>query len=176
MNDHDRDRSMRNPANWNWAAAQEYVEKLVGPTDIVDRHHRALRNWARGTPQTAAAVEMLIRGFGGRYASGWPWIIIEDERRHVQFTDLVRDVDSLPPPARLYLRTAASIALNQKTVTVAELIGALDRTEMNLVLAAMAHAAGFIDQLGPYYNPDNGKISGYAVTPSIHPWPAPRTF
>jgi len=40
-----------------------------------------LRAWAKGIHTTAAAVELLIRGFGGRFAApGNPWI---QPREHI---------------------------------------------------------------------------------------------
>ena len=178
----------------NFAAAFEYMEKAFGPTDVVDRHYAALREWARGRPPVEAAVEMLIRGFRGQYATGWPWIASADlpadpdrpawvrsERRGVAFPILANSADQFPPRVRAYLKVAAALGSQdpEATVTIADLIAVFDRGEMDLVLAGIAHAAGFAKRIGTAYNPQTGGIDGslmgYSYTPPLWPWPDPDT-
>ena len=45
--------------------------ETVSPASVVD----GLRRWARGAYAEEAAVELLVRSFGGRFCStGYPWV------------------------------------------------------------------------------------------------------
>jgi len=78
--------------------------------------HEDLRAWAKGMHTTAAAVELLIRGFGGRFAaSGNPWIPWIQPREHIgHWVDLAAipgNIGELSSGERAYLLITASIGL-----------------------------------------------------------------
>ncbi len=75
--------------------------------------HEDLRAWAKGIHTSGAAVELLIRGFGGRFAApGNPWI---QPREHIgHWADLEAipgNIRALSSGERAYLLITASIGL-----------------------------------------------------------------
>lgn len=118
-------------------------------------HETALRAWAKGMYPTEAATELLLRGFGGRFAEpGNPWIhdADDDEWEWVEFNLIPENTGYLSGGERRYLLLAASLAgfTEHDTVILGDNVSGLDAKHLNLVLAAIAHAGGMTD---------------------LHPWP-----
>jgi hypothetical protein len=116
-------------------------------------HHGQLRGWARGVPALEAATELLIRG-------GWaqpsrPWVHRFDGRagHWVAFDAIPDHIGGLSGGQRRYLRIAASLGAGVP-VDLDDALSTLDRRSVDLVLAAVAHAAG---------------CAGSGV--ALHPWP-----
>lgn len=156
-----------------------------------------LRAWAKGVYPLEAATELLIRtGHARRYTrhdadTGRAWL---------DFTDAATDVwpgRALSGGERALIAVAVSLSGTVPTFTAAadrrpfpdsdatswwaafslsETIPRLDRGRVELVLAAIAHAAGshehhpdpfLIDEAGePHLNPVR-----HGVLPSLHSWP-----
>lgn len=79
----------------------------------VQELHTELRAWAAGMYTTEAAVELLIRGFEGRFAAaGNPWITENENGAHwVNFENLPAQTGALSSGERAYLHIAAAIGL-----------------------------------------------------------------
>lgn len=114
----------------------------------------ALRRWAEGSLPTEAAVELLIRAWGGRLlngswiqvAPGWAWIDID--HAHGGY---------LSGGERRLLNIALSLASHDRLVCLNEVLPGLDHTALRLVIAATARAAG-----ASYPWPDNTTDEGEA--------------
>ncbi|ACV79012.1 hypothetical protein [Nakamurella multipartita] len=111
-----------------------------------------LRDWARGNRPTEAAVELLLRSFGGRFANhGYPWVRIDDGDTWIDWTQLTEDnTAAFSGGERGLLAIIASLG-NGERVDLVTAVAALDVIRTDLVLAAVAHAAG---------------------VGACHPWPA----
>lgn len=121
-------------------------------TDDEYRYDDMLRAWAAGYDTTEAATELLLRGFGGRFAQeGNPWIHTTGaiSAPYIVWDDITPDsTATLSGGEYRYLQIAASIGGGQ-LVDLRDAVH-LDPTRIDLVLAAIAHAAG---------------------TGDLHPWP-----
>ena len=112
--------------------------------------HTDLRAWAAGMYATEAAVELLIRGFNGRFAAtGNPWITENANGGHwVNFQTLPEQTGTLSSGERAYLHIAASVGLGGTygpAVNLSDTIASLGRQQLGLVLAGLAHAGGSHD-------------------------------
>jgi hypothetical protein len=108
-------------------------------------HIAALRAWAKGMYPTEAATELLLRGFGGRFAEpGNPWIMTDEDLPWVEFSLIPENTGPLSGGERRYLAIAASLAAfsEHDTVILGDVVSGLDPKHLNLVLAAVAHAGG----------------------------------
>ena len=114
----------------------------------------ALRAWARGGHAVEAGVELLLRSFGGRFANhGYPWVRLDDGVAWINWTQLTEDnTAAYSGGERGLLAIAASLGQGDP-VDLANAVTALDAIRTDLVLAAVAHAAG---------------------VGALHPWPAGR--
>lgn len=111
-------------------------------------HADSLRRWAKGMYNLEAAAELLLRGFGGRFAApGNPWIIFEDGRPWIDFGAIPENVGALSGGERRYLTIAASLG-DGAPVALSDAVY-VDRPHLQLILAAIAHAGG---------------------VPALHPW------
>ncbi|MET3803951.1 hypothetical protein ABIB25_000937 [Nakamurella sp. UYEF19] len=126
---------------------------------------------------TVAATELLIRGFGGRFAGAeQPWIHAsssEDGQPHGAWIDFDVVPDRAGPLSsgeRAYLLIAASIGSEQVQVNLSDEISRLGREHLDLVLAAIAHAAGSHQHSGLTFDRD-GHPTGFTKLPSLYPWP-----
>lgn len=134
-----------------------------------------LRSWAKGLYPLEAAVEILVRAFGGRFAApGNPWIQPCDQPGWwwLDATMLVDDqLGHLSGGEQRVLRIVASLA-GGAPVSLADNLPGLDRELTDLVLAGLAHANGSHEH--PDLRIDHAR--GVAVLngrlPSLHPWPA----
>jgi hypothetical protein len=101
-----------------------------------------LRNWARGCHSTEAAVELLIRARGGRFAeSGQPWLRTDD--RGITWLDLEvigRYSDAASSGDRHILALVEALALGRPLEDVGSLMGSLDPYHLGLVLTVLRHA------------------------------------
>ena len=114
-------------------------------------HEEQLRLWAKGLYPLEAGTELLIRGFGGRFASpGMSWIKeFDDESGYwIDFEEIEPTSGMLSGGERRFLLLAASIAEGVE-VKVGDVISGLDVGNVRLVLAAIAHGAG-MKELYPY--------------------------
>lgn len=104
-----------------------------------------LRSWAKGSYAEEAAVELLARSFGGRFAStSWPWVRPCD---HSGWFWLDPDAiwtgsGSLSGGERRMLNVVAALVGGQPLADLGGTLAGLDRRNQQLVLAAFAHAAG----------------------------------
>lgn len=139
-----------------------------------------LRAWAEGIYTIEAAVELLIRCYGGRFASpGQSWIVApgEDRRGNMRQGQWL-DVDQLTEETtavlsggeRRLLGIVASLAGGER-VDLSDAVSGLDRETFDLVLAALAHANGSHDYREPVINREVGTFHPGEVQPSLHPWP-----
>ena len=82
------------------------IRKAAAPTV-----HQDLRAWAKGIDTSAAAVELLIRGFDGRFAAADnPWIQSREHVGHWVDVDAIPgNIGALPNSERAYLLITASI-------------------------------------------------------------------
>ena len=153
---------------------------MIKPQRSPTSHFERLRSCARGDHGKEAATELLIRSFGGLYATiGHPWIHIDNpDRAHIDFDELAR---------RLHAGGTWSAA-EHRLLTLAASLGAddgflrdnvpnLTRDHLALMLAAISHAGGshehtpvpvFFDSTGhPHRNPDRQRLG------PLYPWPSP---
>lgn len=137
--------------------------------------HHALRAWAKGSYPLEAAVELLIRAFGGRFAEpGNPWIADAHTGQPWLDVDAMTDdaMGGLSGGELRYLRIARSLAGGEPVRLDGDIPG-LDRDRTQLVLAAIAHAAGSHQQPGPMLFDTQGRATGFDEPPgSLYPWPA----
>jgi len=134
-----------------------------------------LRAWAKGIHTSSAAVELLIRGFDGRFAApGNPWI---QPREHIgHWADLEAipgNIGALSNDERAYLLITASIGLggtDGPAINLSDTIPALGPEQLTLVLAGIAHANGSHQSSGIEIDPITGtpSITRHA---SLYPWP-----
>ena len=132
-----------------------------------------LRRWARGAYAEEAAVELLVRAFGGRFASircrwvrecdrpGWFWL--DGER-------LINDTGALSGGERRVLAVAGSLVSGASLSDLDSLLAGLDRPNLELVLAALAHAAGSHEQIDAHVE---GDLLVYRRLGPVLAWPTP---
>jgi hypothetical protein len=134
---------------------------------------QSLRAWARGLYTTEAAVEVLVRAFGGRFTQpGWPWIEPGDEPGSywLDVEELTDDTTgALSGGERRLLAVVASLAGGQR-VDLAGALPGLDRDNVALVLAAVAHTAGTHQHSELVVDPATGT-AGVVRLASLYPWP-----
>ncbi|MDP9988709.1 hypothetical protein J2S98_003898 [Arthrobacter oryzae] len=141
-------------------------------------HADDLRAWARGSYTTEAATELLLKAFGGRFAEvGNPWVHAdgtteEGYREHawIDFAAISEEVGPLSGGERRFLMLAASLA-EDVPVVLGDLVSGLDRENLDLVLAAIAHAGGSHQHSDIRFNEDGTMSRGKGYLDSLHPWP-----
>jgi hypothetical protein len=135
-----------------------------------------LRAWARGLYATEAAVELLARFHGGRFAQpGHPWIMTDPGEGWCWL-----EPDQLTGPAttglsggeRRLLAIVASLA-GGRPVDLSDTLTGLDRDTIGLVIAAVAHASGSHQHADLVIDPDRGVGFNRGRLPSLYPWPTP---
>lgn len=126
----------------------------------------SLRQWARGIYPIEAAVELLVLAHGGRLAhEGWPWIEPREDRFVLDAEQITEDtIGVLSGGERRILRLVSSLAGGSPTSLYEDVAG-LDRENLDLVLAAIAHAAGSHEDR----DPDSPTLE---FVGSLHPWPS----
>ncbi|MCQ6270990.1 hypothetical protein M8J71_10895 [Pseudarthrobacter sp. R1] len=142
-------------------------------------HADDLRAWARGSYNTIeAATELLLRAFGGRYATpGNSWVHISEDpegphkvRAWIDFESIPEEVGVLSGRERPSLLIAASIAENVPVV-LGEVVPGLDRENPDLVLAGIARAGGSHQHSDIRETPDGSMTLRPGYLDSLHPWP-----
>lgn len=129
-----------------------------------------LRAWAKGTYPEEAATELLIRAFGGRFAgTGWGWMQTNEAGAPwIDFESIPSHIGALSGGERRFLLLVASLA-GAVPVTLGDVLSGLDRDLVNLVLAAVAHAAGTHEGVEVVHSPDGHATFSRAAT--LYPWP-----
>ena len=108
-----------------------------------------LREWARGGYATEAAVELLVRSFGGRFAScGEPWIRHRPRGYWLDVDVLADFTGSLSYGERRVLAVAEALASNGPLTELTDVLAGVDRRHLQLILAALAHAGGSHEHSG----------------------------
>ncbi|PNH79215.1 ABC transporter ATP-binding protein [Arthrobacter sp. AFG20] len=142
-------------------------------------HADDLRAWARGMYTIEAATELLIRGFGGKFAApGNPWVHTSAEPQGPSQVNAWIDFAGIPEEAgvfsggeRRFLMLAASLA-EDVPVALGDVVSGLDRENLDLVLAAIAHAGGSHQHSDIRFSPDGSMSRGKGYLDSLHPWPS----
>ena len=143
-------------------------------------HEDDLRSWAKGSYTSEAGTELLLRAVGGRYAAvGNPWVHASgrapegfSEGAWINFEALGEHATNgaYSGGERRFLLLAASLA-EDVPVVLSEVVPGLDRQNLDLLLAAIAHAGGS-HQHSDVRTSDDGSMTlrpGYLD--SLHPWP-----
>ena len=134
-----------------------------------------LRSWAKGLYPLEAAVEILVRAFGGRFADpGQPWIQPCDQPGWwwLDVTMLVDDqIGHLSGGEQRVLRIVASLA-GGAPVSLSDNLPGLDRELTDLVLAGLAHASGSHEHPDLHIDHARGVAVLNGRLPSLHSWPA----
>lgn len=101
-----------------------------------------LRAWAKGSYPIEAATELLIRACDGRLLTG-PWIRPLDHDGWF-WIDVERPAEAgaLSGADKRVFDMVASLAFPEYPVSLNHALPGLDRENLELVLAAVAHAAG----------------------------------
>jgi len=137
----------------------------------VDRDEQ-LRARAKGTYPEEAATELLLRAFGGRFAgNGWGWMQIhEDGTPWIDFESIPSHIGALSGGEQRFLLLVASLS-GAAPAVLGDILSGLDRDLVDLILAAVAHAAGTHDGVEMIHTPDGHATFSRAET--LYPWPAP---
>jgi len=138
--------------------------------------HDAVRAWAKGIHPSEAAVELLIH-HGKAIYDGAPWLS-ELYPSGAEMPRMVAvDVDALVYEAgawsgseRRVVAIAASLLSTEHPVTLEDAVTGLDRQNLTLVLAAIAHANGSHQHSDMIYSED-GRPVGFERLSSLYPWP-----
>ncbi|MDQ0031514.1 hypothetical protein [Arthrobacter bambusae] len=141
-------------------------------------HADDLRAWARGMYTTEAATELLLKAFGGKFAApGNPWIHTSTEPEGpsqvsawIDFAAIPDEVGPLSGGERRFLMLAASLA-EDVPVVLGDVVPGLDRENLDLVLAAIAHAGGSHQHADIRVHEDGTVTRGKGLLDSLHPWP-----
>jgi hypothetical protein len=130
-----------------------------------------LRAWAAGMYETEAAAELLIRACRGLLVNpGRPWI--QSSRSGYWL-----DTDALGSAAvsageRRVLAVVQALATAGPLWNVGGVLAGLDRSQLALVLASLAHAGGSHEQV--HVTVTETGLS-FEPLPALVPWPAPAT-
>ena len=130
-----------------------------------------LRRWARGEYAEEAAVELLVRAFGSRYASiGYRWVRACDRPGWFWLDgERLSNATSVPGSVRAVLAVAGSLVSGAPLADLDSLLVGLDRPNLELILAALAHAAGSHEQIDAHVE---GDFLVYRRLGPVLAWPA----
>lgn len=131
-----------------------------------------LRAWSKGAYAEEAAVELLARSFGGRFASrGWPWIKGCDRRGWfwIDPDGIWTGSGALSGGERRLLNVVAALVGGQPLSDLGGVLAGVDRENLALILAAFAHAGGSHEH-SLLILTDGGRPSFEQPGPLI-PWP-----
>ncbi|NCT89524.1 hypothetical protein GXB85_00945 [Cellulomonas sp. APG4] len=110
--------------------------------NVDTRTSTRLRQWAAGLLPLEAAVELLLRAFGGRFADpALPWVRVDGDVTWLDPDALREHAAVLSGGERRLLFVVASL-LDERPLGVVDVVTGLDRENLHLVLAAFAHAGG----------------------------------
>lgn len=143
------------------------------PTRTATELAEELRSWARGMNTIVAGTEMLIRAGYARPGSVWVRFDVSNEGRPwIDFAAIPELAAGKSSGEQRFLRIAASIAADEPIVLGDEITG-LDYQHTALVLAALAHAAGFGQESRTTDTDTTGKPA--LTQPALIGWPSPLT-
>ncbi|WP_314216574.1 hypothetical protein [Pseudarthrobacter equi] len=136
-----------------------------------------LRRWAKGMYGIEAATELLLRAFDGKFATpGNPWIHTSVEVVGPGAVNAWIDFESIPDHSgalsggeRKFLLLAASLATDVPVV-LGDVVTGLDRQNVELLLAAIAHAAGSHEHSGMTFH-DDGTPKAFTHLTTLYRWP-----
>lgn len=129
-----------------------------------------LRAWARGSSTTEAAVELLIRHRRAVHVRA-PWLISTEEGSWSIDVDALRwHAGAWSGGEQRVVRIACSL-LGGEPVRLDDDISALGRPEMDLVLAALSHAAGADQSVDIRLDHDGHPHLHVLDLGPLHPWP-----
>lgn len=100
-----------------------------------------LRDWACGLLPFEAAADLIITGVNGRLLDG-PWIRHDGYHAWFDADIAAAECGSLSGGERRVLEIATSLVSSDHPVDLGDALTGLDRTNLDLVLAALAHAGG----------------------------------
>ncbi|WP_420181235.1 hypothetical protein [Paenarthrobacter sp. TA1.8] len=140
-------------------------------------HNDDLRRWAKGMYGLEAATELLIRAFNGNFAApGNPWVHTSTEPQGpgqlnawIDFESIPDETGALSGGERRFLLLAASLAADVPVV-LGDVVTGLDRGNLDLLLAAIAHAGGSHEHSGMTLDED-GTPKSFTHLKTLHPWP-----
>ena len=135
----------------------------------------AVRAWAKGVYSVEAGAELLIRG-GKAIYEGAPWLNESTSAEGARMVSVDTDFLYLESGAwsgseSRMTAVAVSLLAGGHLVDLNDAVSGLDPERLQLVLAAIAHAAGSHEARMPIIV-DN-TIRGYTEPESAFPWPAP---
>lgn len=129
-----------------------------------------LRAWAHGSRTTEAAVELLIRHQRAIHARA-PWLnVTEDGVCSIDVDALRWHSGAWSGGEQRVVRIACSL-LGGDPVRLDDDISALGRPEMDLVLAALSHAAGADQSVDIRVDEDGRPHLHVLDLGPLHPWP-----
>ncbi|MFK4298563.1 hypothetical protein ABH924_003734 [Arthrobacter sp. GAS37] len=134
-------------------------------------HADELRTWAKGSYTDEAATELLIRGFRGRFAAtGNPWVGNDDfsGTPWIDFSSIPEHAGGVSGREWRFLMFTASLAGNVP-VTLGDVVPGVDRDTVQLMLAAVSHAAGSHEHSGMNQHEDG--TTSFTRLSSLYPWP-----
>jgi len=114
-----------------------------------------LRAWAVGSLAMSAAVELIIRCFGGRFAlPGSPWIRGEPGGRVCVDVEVLRARSGVSSGGERRVLDVVGALLDETPIVIVDVVAGLDRANLHLVLAALAHAGGSHEHADLVVGPD----------------------
>ncbi len=141
----------------------------MGSAAVVD----GLRRWARGAYAEEAAVELLVRSFGGRFAStGFEWVRACDAPGWfwLDGEPLRNGTGAMSGGERRLLGVVGALVSGPTVVDLADVASGLDRPHLGLVLAALAHAGGSHEHSD--FSLQDGRAVFCRLSPLVD-WPTP---
>lgn len=135
----------------------------------VQEYHAQLRDWAHGMLPVEAATELLIRT--GWASPGYLWMKREDNGRvWIDFAAIPDAIGGYSGGEQRVLRIAASLGADSPVILGDEVTG-IDRNITQLVLAAIAHAAG-VATAGRTIEMNADGHPQIVPTEPLYTWPA----
>ena len=129
----------------------------------------AVRAWAKGLYPSEAGVELLIRQGKAIYARA-PWIAQHGDYAVIDVNKLVYEAGAWSGSERRVVAIAASLLSSEHPVNLEDAVSGLDRVNLQLVLAAIAHANGSHEHSALRRGPDGATV-GFEQLSSAFAWP-----
>lgn len=105
---------------------------------------RQLRDGAQGSPPMRAGVEVLLRAFDGRFGHpSRPWIVTESDGHMWVDADALQDDTGAMSGGERRILVMVAARIDEGPVDVVDVVTGLDRANLQLVLASLAHDAGW---------------------------------
>lgn len=144
---------------------------MIGVDTMTERDTQAgLRDWARGWYATEAAVELLIRSFGGRFATvGQPWVRHRPAGFWLDTDALAEQTGALSGGEQRVLAVVRTLASGEPLAEVASVLAGVDRDNLTLILAAFSHTSGAHEHT-EYRSNGPGSLERFRLGPIVS-WP-----